>query len=394
METMLNGYFLQYADRQAVYTPEEFYPTTGENDRTFDVSVADGIDELDPKLKDAIASGNHVIVFGYSQSATIIAIEKQILAGDPSAPNPDQLEFIVVGSLNNPDGGLFTRLPGVVLPGLGVTFGPAMPNDQYMTTSYVREYEGLADLPDNPLNLLALGNALVGAAVLHPDYRSVDPTDQDNITLPSTDPNSVYILMPTPRLPILMIFDGVVPEPILAGLDPVLRWGVNLGYDRTTPANVPTPFTLLPTFNPITALGDLPGAIVDGIDAAAAATTLPPAVPLQSTSNPSLARTGSRSEPAVNEKAAPDVETPRSEVEETNTTVGENASGATKPRPLQVLRDSLKFDPTDRPSATRPNGDGPLKRIVDALTGQRPELAAETQAADDQKPKQKDEAAA
>ncbi len=182
---------------------------------------------------------------------------------------------MVVGSLSNPDGGLFTRLPGFVIPGLGVTFEPPMPNDEYLTTSYVREYEGLADLPDNPLNLLALGNALVGAAVLHPDYRSVDPGDSANITLPTTNPKSVYVLVPTPRLPILMVLDGVVPEPILAGLDPVLRWGVDLGYDRTTPANVPTPFTLLPTFNPITAASELPKAIADGVDAAASAANVP-----------------------------------------------------------------------------------------------------------------------
>ena len=113
---------------------------------------------------------------GYSQSATIIAIEKQNLAAEVNPPNPAQLEFIVVGTISNPDGGILTRLPGLEIP--GVTFGTAMPNDGYKTTSYVREYEGLADLPDNPLNLLALGNALVGAAVLHPDYRSVDLTQR------------------------------------------------------------------------------------------------------------------------------------------------------------------------------------------------------------------------
>ncbi len=368
MSTMLNGFYADDAvyDRVAVHTPEEFWPTTGDDDLTFDVSVADGIAELDAKLKAADTGNNQIVVFGYSQSATIIAFEKQNLADDPLAPDPSQLQFVVVGSLNNPDGGLFTRLPGLVIPRLGVTFEPAMPNDDYKTTSYVREYEGLADLPDNPLNLLALGNALVGAAVLHPDYRSVDPNDQANITLPSTDPNSVYVLMPTPRLPILMIYDGVVPEPILAGLDPVLRWGVNLGYDRTTPANVPTPFTLLPSASQISAVADLPKAIDAGIDAAVDATNLPVAVPLQKNSDP---------QPAVNKVDR------------------ESASAATRPRPLQALRDSLKFEPEKRPPATHVNGDGPLKRIVDALTGQRPKPAAETQAADDEKPEQKDEAA-
>lgn len=373
MSTMLNGFFVQPGyTRVAVHTPEEFWPSTGNDDRTFDVSVADGVDDLDAAIKTPAyyVGGNKVIVFGYSQSATIIAMEKQNLADDPNAPLPSQLEFVVVGSLNNPDGGLFTRLPGFVILGLGVTFEPAMPNDGYKTTSYVREFEGLADLPDNPLNLLALGNALVGAAVLHPDYRSVDPDDPSNITLPSTDPNSVYVLMPTARLPILMIFDGVVPEPILAGLDPILRWGVNLGYDRTTAANVPTPFTLLPTFDPITAVTDLPGAIAAGIDAAAGA--LPAAVPLQSTSNSTFAGAGSRvdPQPAVDDGAPPDALT-RPEVDVTNATVGDNDSAATRPRPLQVLRDSIKFDPAHRPSATRTDGDGPLKRIVNALNGLR-----------------------
>ena len=51
-------------------------------------------------------------------------------------------------------------------------------------------------------------------------------------------------------------------------------------------------------------------------------------------------------------------------------------SEVTKPRPLQVLRDSLKFDPPKPPSGTRPSGDGPLKKIVGALTGQPPKSAA------------------
>ncbi len=43
---MLNGYFLQSDFRQAVYTPEEFWPTTGNDDLTFDESVAEGVENL------------------------------------------------------------------------------------------------------------------------------------------------------------------------------------------------------------------------------------------------------------------------------------------------------------------------------------------------------------
>ena len=156
---------------------------------------------------------------------------------------------MVVGSLSNPDGGLFTRLPGFVIPGLGVTFEPPMPNDDYLTTSYVREYEGLADLPDNPLNLLSLGNALVGAAVLHPDYRSVDPDDPANVTLPSTNPNSVYVLDAHAEAADPDGLDGVVPEPILAGLDPV-RAGASTSV--TTGPRLPTCKRPSPCFRPST----------------------------------------------------------------------------------------------------------------------------------------------
>lgn len=375
MSTMLNGLYaddLLY-DRVAVYTPEEFWPSTGNDDLIFDESVAKGVDSLDGEIRQADTGNNKIIVFGYSQSAVIIAKEKQRLANDPGMLSDNVLEFVVVGSLSNPDGGLFTRLPGFVIPGLGVTFEPAMPNDDYLTTSYVREYEGLADLPDNPLNLLAMGNALVGAALLHPDYRSVDPNDTtNNITLPSSDPDSVYILIPTPRLPILMVFDGVAPEPILAGLDPVLRWGVDLGYDRTTPANEPTPFTLLPTFDPITAASELPTAIADGIDAAASASNLPVALPLQPIQ--AKAPTGNQ---APNDVVASQAAT----VDEDATDI-DKPSVTTRPRPLQVIRDSLEFTPKKLRSAIASGGVGPLRRIVGLITGQRPEPAPGAQPAD------------
>ena len=56
---------------------------------------------------------------------------------------------------------------------------------------------------------------------------------------------------------------------------------------------------------------------------------------------------------------------------------------ATRPRPLQVIRDSLNFDTTKQPSATRPTGNGPLKKIVNALTGQPHKDATEKAATND-----------
>jgi hypothetical protein len=72
------------------------------------------------------------------------------------------------------------------------------------------------------------------------------------------------------------------------------------------------------------------------------------------------------------------VELKNDETEQTGTT-----PEVTRPRPLQVIRESLNFDPTKRPSVTRPSGDGPLKRIVNALSGQRPTSATDTTAGDE-----------
>jgi hypothetical protein len=54
----------------------------------------------------------------------------------------------------------------------------------------------------------------------------------------------------------------------------------------------------------------------------------------------------------------------------------------TKSTAPHLLSDPLKFDPQQRSSAVRQNGDAPLKRIVNALTGQRPK-PAETAAGDE-----------
>ncbi len=59
----------------------------------------------------------------------------------------------------------------------------------------------------------------------------------------------------------------------------------------------------------------------------------------------------------------------------------------TKPEPFAKLRESLKFDPDNRPFGIRPNGDGPLKRIVNALTGQRPNAAEPEANKDESEPK-------
>jgi hypothetical protein len=55
-----------------------------------------------------------------------------------------------------------------------------------------------------------------------------------------------------------------------------------------------------------------------------------------------------------------------------------------------VIRESLNFDPTKRPTAVRPSGDGPISRVVKALTGQGSKATSEPEA---DKPESKPDAA-
>src|SRR6202021_3828703 len=53
---------------QALTTPEQYYPVTGVNSLPPATSIAQGATILNSAINQQIAAGNHVVVFGYSQS--------------------------------------------------------------------------------------------------------------------------------------------------------------------------------------------------------------------------------------------------------------------------------------------------------------------------------------
>ncbi|SOJ56676.1 PE family protein PE3 [Mycobacterium simulans] len=266
---------------QALYTPENLFPTSGIFNMTFDVSVAEGVAILDNAIKQQIAHSD-VVVFGYSQSATIASLEMRQLAALPAGERPsvDQLSFVLVGDPNNPNGGLFSRFDGLRLPSLGITFSGATPHDVYPTTIYSKEYDGYADFPRYPLNIVSTLNALMGIATEHghyPDFSSglVEsavqlPTEGDTLT--------TYYMIPTEHLPLLAPLRAipVVGAPLASLIEPNARVIVNLGYGdpdygySTGPANVPTGFGVFPEVSPIEVLDALAAGTQQGISQASA----------------------------------------------------------------------------------------------------------------------------
>ncbi len=255
------------------------YPTSGPQNLTFDKSVSEGVTILDAAIKQQIAAGNNLLVFGYSQSATVTSIEMSKLAALPAGQQPGtgQLSFLLVGDPNNPNGGLFERFSGGSLSGIGMTFSPPTPDNLYPTTIFTREYDAYADFPQYPINLISDLNAIAGVYYVHTGY--ADLTDagffsapvlatqvNSAIQLPTQGPTlTTYYMIPANHLPLLEPLRAipVVGNPLADLIQPDLRVIVNLGYGdpahgySTGPANVSTPFGLFPHVAPGTLLADL-----------------------------------------------------------------------------------------------------------------------------------------
>src|ERR1700736_1184871 len=93
------------------------------------------------------------LVYGYSQSATVATVEKRLLAQNP-VPGTT-VGFDLIANPYRPNDGILERFEGLYIPIVGVTFNGATPTDTGMpTVNVAREYDGWADFPTNPLNLL------------------------------------------------------------------------------------------------------------------------------------------------------------------------------------------------------------------------------------------------
>ncbi|WP_343602463.1 PE-PPE domain-containing protein [Mycobacterium sp.] len=270
---------------QDLNTPENLYPlypptfsTSLEKQLPFDVSVAEGVSILNSKIDPGLTSGTSEGVFGYSQSSTISSLEMEQL--DPSGtPSSLPANFVLIGDPNLPNGGLLARFPDLSLPSLGITFSGATPADDFPTAIYTIQYDGFADFPRYPIDLLADVNAFLGIETLHGHYLDLTTEQVKNATLlpgsmsdGATDSMTNYYLIDTAGttlnptgLPLANLIYGipVVGHPLAALLTPDLTYLVNLGYGADnlgysdTPFNVETPFGLFPDVSPLTVLENL-----------------------------------------------------------------------------------------------------------------------------------------
>ena len=152
------------------------------------------------------------------------------------------LSFVIVADAERGILSALTPLFGTRPDALDYTVRP-MPVTPYDVMVVKGEYDGLADWPDRPWNLLAVFNALAGTGIW-PGFRSThwdtiwqDPTTAptENITTTVNDKGGVTTtyLVPVAELPILQpLRDQGMPESTISWLISVLKPLVDLGYRR------------------------------------------------------------------------------------------------------------------------------------------------------------------
>ncbi len=264
-------------------TPEKLFPLTGLGSLTFDASVAQGVKNLDAAIMAQHAMGGHTVVSGTSQSAMISTLEMRHLEALPAGlrPGPDELSFVLTGNPQRPDGGLIARLGAVSIPFLGLSASGATPVNAYPTIDYALQYDGLADVPQYPLNLLADANAFAGFLFVHSMYNAVTAAQiASGVVQPVSpaDTLTTYVLIPSQNLPLLdpLRVIPLVGNPLADLVQPDLRVLVELGYDRSAYQDLSTPFGLLPNIDPAAVAAELQQGAVQGVNNALADVGLPP----------------------------------------------------------------------------------------------------------------------
>ncbi len=250
-------------------------------DRTANQSVLAGADALEAAI-DA-RPNTPLVVYGNSQGASVVNTVKDRLAERyPEGTQVPDITFVLASDPNVPNGGLATRFPNLYIPILDVTFGATRTDTPFETHSIIRQYDGAADLPLYPINLIADINALLGFLYLHTHPFDVSLTDDASPPIVTTDPSgrNTYYFFPTDDLPLFAPLRQLgVPEALIDIVEPFFRVIVEWGYDRSIPPWQPTPARLIPPLNPVQAAADLVNAVSEGATNAARLVGAAPAAP-------------------------------------------------------------------------------------------------------------------
>jgi hypothetical protein len=224
--------------------PRTVGPLFGPNASSGNATIATGVSLTEASIKNA--ADDPVVVAGLSLgSVTAGALQHDYDTHPVGAPPPNQVTFIVSGDptrVTPQTMGVATYLPaGTTIPVFGYTVTRPDSNSPYNTIVVVGEYDGWADFPDRPWNLLADANALAGITYVHSNSSLSNPdgVPPQNITVVTnpTGATTTTYLVPTPTLPLLQpLVQLGVPAAIVGILNTALKPAVDTGYSRNDAA--------------------------------------------------------------------------------------------------------------------------------------------------------------
>ena len=158
---------------------------------TFEPGLAENVKTMNYAL-------NHTpgdkIAYGFSGGARVVSKWLQDNA-DTTAISPEELSVVLLGNGGRKYGGINGWWGG---------YGDSLmtPTDtQFSVLDVAREYDPIADFPDNPFNLLALANAISAFGYVHMRYSDADVNAPGNYVW--TEGNTTYVFIPTSQLPLL-----------------------------------------------------------------------------------------------------------------------------------------------------------------------------------------------
>ena len=113
--------------------PHNYIPVNYPASFFIDNSVAAGVPVLDGAIRhpscDDPADCRFLVVVAYSEGAIVAEkVRRGLDPSQPDAPSKGGLRFVMIASPNVPNGGIFSRLPGLKIPFFVTSNGAAQPS--------------------------------------------------------------------------------------------------------------------------------------------------------------------------------------------------------------------------------------------------------------------------
>ncbi len=156
---------------------------------TFEPGLAENLKTMNFALNN---TAGDKVAYGFSGGARVVSKWLKDNA-DSTAISPEELSVVLLGNGGRKYGGLN-----------GWYYGDSLmtPTDtQFSVLDVARQYDPIADFPDNPFNLLALANAISAFGNVHMKYSEADLNAPGNYVW--KEGNTTYVYIPTAQLPLL-----------------------------------------------------------------------------------------------------------------------------------------------------------------------------------------------